>query len=327
MRYGLSGAGVVAWDEATQQWLCVAPHGGAPLLEILALTSDQQLALLEHARRRQATGVAPSGLPFPLQSLRAYALWESHMVNGAKGMVRRFAPPLLRHIAKGYELVTGQVFPALKPRANFYRYPQFYMSNHRSVIPDGAALSWPAFAGVLDFELEIGVVIARETRNPSPERAVDAIGGFVVMNDWSARDMQWDDTRKGTFGGLVKAKTFAGAMSAIVVTPDEVLPRWGDIRGRVRVNGDVWCEGSTANSMYGLGDMVAYAAWGESLRAGDVLSTGTLPGCCGLELGRFPQAGDAVRLEIDGIGTLTNTIEKKHQLNMETDLHRGTFCR
>ena len=59
---------------------------------------------------------------------------------------------------------------------------------------------------------------------------------------------------------------------------------------------------------HGLGAAVAYAARGESLGAGDVLSTGTLPGCCGLEMRRFPKAGDVVRLEVEAIGTLTNTI-------------------
>jgi 2-keto-4-pentenoate hydratase/2-oxohepta-3-ene-1,7-dioic acid hydratase in catechol pathway len=311
MRYGINEEGVVAWDAVNDHWLCISEVEGLSLLDVLALPLEKQHALLEDARGNRTTAAGPLGLPFELKSLRAYALWESHMINGAKGMVRLFAPPLLRGIANGYESVTGRPFPALKPKANFYRYPQFYMSNHRSVLPSGVTLAWPSFAQVLDFELEIGIVIAKEVCDPTPEQAIDAIGGFVVMNDWSARDTQWDDTRNGTFGGIVKAKTFAGGMSAIVVTPDEIMPRWTSLQGRVLVNGEVWCESSTANPMYGLGEMVAYAAWGEVLRPGDVLATGTLPGCCGLEMGRFPQPGDTVQLEIEGLGILTNIIGKK----------------
>ena len=106
----------------------------------------------------------------------------------------------------------------------------------------------------------------------------------------------------------MKAKTFARAMSAVVVTADEVLPRFDQLTGRVFVNDEQWAQSSTAGPLHGLGAAVAYAARGESLGAGDVLSTGTLPGCCGLEMRRFPKAGDVVRLEVEAIGTLTNTI-------------------
>ena len=73
-------------------------------------------------------------------------------------------------------------------------------------------------------------------------------------------------------------------------------------------SGEQWAQSSTAGPLHGLGAAVAYAARGESLGPGDVLSTGTLPGCCGLEMRRFPKAGDVVRLEVEAIGTLTNTI-------------------
>jgi 2-keto-4-pentenoate hydratase/2-oxohepta-3-ene-1,7-dioic acid hydratase in catechol pathway len=164
---------------------------------------------------------------------------------------------------------------------------------------------------VLDFELEIGVVIGRPVRDCTAEEGRRAIAGLCIVNDWSARDTQWDDTRNGTFGGVVKAKTFAGAMSAVVVSADEILPRWQSLRGRAAVNGEVWCEGATAGPTFDLGEAVAYAAMGETLLPGDLLSTGTLPGCCGLEIGRFIAPGDTVRLEIDGLGSLTNTVSQR----------------
>jgi 2-keto-4-pentenoate hydratase/2-oxohepta-3-ene-1,7-dioic acid hydratase in catechol pathway len=80
------------------------------------------------------------------------------------------------------------------------------------------------------------------------------------------------------------------------------------MRGRVRVDGELWCEGTTADPQHTLGAMLAYASAGEKLDAGDVISTGTMPGCCGLELDRWILPGQTVELEIDGIGTLTNRI-------------------
>ena len=77
--------------------------------------------------------------------------------------------------------------------------------------------------------------------------------------------------------------------------------------------GEVWCEGTTAGAVHDIGDMLAYASAGERLQAGDVISTGTFPGCCGLELDRWITPGQTVELEIDGIGTVTNTIVPDHK--------------
>jgi 2-keto-4-pentenoate hydratase/2-oxohepta-3-ene-1,7-dioic acid hydratase in catechol pathway len=76
----------------------------------------------------------------------------------------------------------------------------------------------------------------------------------------------------------------------------------------VRVDGEVWCEGSTAGAAHDVGEMLAHASAGERLDAGDIVSTGTMPGCCGLELDRWIEPGQTVELEIDGIGSLANKI-------------------
>jgi 2-keto-4-pentenoate hydratase/2-oxohepta-3-ene-1,7-dioic acid hydratase in catechol pathway len=73
----------------------------------------------------------------------------------------------------------------------------------------------------------------------------------------------------------------------------------------------VWFEGATAGAQHDIGEMLAYASKGERLDAGDVISTGTMPGCCGLELDRWIQPGQTVELEIDGIGTLRNRITRE----------------
>lgn len=307
MQLGRQGGRIVVMDEPRRRWVVVRDADDLPSL----LGREDWRGLVERSLADGVLGEAPDGLPFAQQSLRAFALWEAHMVNGARGMVRRFAPPALRRLAGAYERATGRVLPPLRPKSNYRKYPQFYVGNHRSLVPDGATVRWPAFSGVLDFELEIGVVIGRPVRDCTAEEGRRAIAGLCIVNDWSARDTQWDDTSNGTFGGVVKAKTFAGAMSAVVVSADEILPRWQSLRGRAAVNGEVWCEGATAGPTFDLGEAVAYAAMGETLLPGDLLSTGTLPGCCGLEIGRFIAPGDTVRLEIDGLGSLTNTVSQR----------------
>jgi hypothetical protein len=99
----------------------------------------------------------------------------------------------------------------------------------------------------------------------------------------------------------------ANSSGSDVVTADAV-PDWTAMRGRVRVDGELWCEGTTANSQHSLGAKLAYASAGEKLDAGELISTGTMPGCCGLELDRWIQPGQTVELEIDGIGTLANRV-------------------
>ncbi|MEU4690291.1 fumarylacetoacetate hydrolase family protein [Actinoplanes sp. NPDC023714] len=296
MRVGMRDGRVVGWDAGSGRWVVV----GDDLLTFLGggveavREAEQRFGT---AYREEAAG-EPTGLPLEPASLRCFALWESHMIAGARGLVAAFGTAGMRRFAGAFEKVTGRVPPPLRPKPGYYREPQFYLGNHRAFTADAEVVPWPSFARVLDFELELGMIIAREVRDCGTAEGRAAIGGFVVINDWTARDTQWEDTRRGTFGGVVKAKTFANSMSAVVVTADEWLPRWRELTGRVTVNNEIWAENQKNQLMYDLGAVVAYAARGERLRPGDVLSSGTLPGLCGLEIGRFPQPGDEVRLAL-----------------------------
>lgn len=277
--------------------------------DLLALLADPER--LETARRSldDAERADPSQavLPFRPRSIRAFMLWEDHVVNSSRVLVRRFFPAPAAKAVATFERVTGRTFPKLKPNARFREAPTFYVANHTSVLADGQDMWLPKHTQWLDFELELACVLARPLTDATPEEALDAVGGWFVLNDWSARDVQADDARRNIFGPVIKAKTFANSVGPDVVTPDE-LPDWTKATGRVRVDGEVWCEGTTANPQHSLGAMLAYASAGERLDAGDVISTGTMPGCCGLELDRWIEPGQVVELEIDGIGTLSNRL-------------------
>jgi 2-keto-4-pentenoate hydratase/2-oxohepta-3-ene-1,7-dioic acid hydratase in catechol pathway len=254
-----------------------------------------------------AADPAAAGLPFETHSLRAFSLWPSHYEGSARMLVKRFFPPPVRRVASAFERVTRRTFPPFKPNRRFYEVPAFYVGNHTAMLADGEEMPWPSHTEYLDFELELAFVLAHPLADPSPAEAREAIGGWLVLNDWSAREVQAEEARHGMFGPAVKSKTFANSIGPDVVTPDE-LPDWRAATGRVRVDGEVWCEGGTADPVHDVGEMLAHAAAGERLEPGDVISTGTMPGCCGLELDRWIRPGQTVELEIDGIGKLTNRI-------------------
>jgi 2-keto-4-pentenoate hydratase/2-oxohepta-3-ene-1,7-dioic acid hydratase in catechol pathway len=274
-------------------------------------TREAAAIALEAARGDAAVAADPAAatLPFRPRSLRAFMLFEAHVVQSARMLVKHFFPRPVVRVMEMYERVTrGGTFPPLKPKQAFYERPEMYVANHTAVLADGEPMWWPSHTRALDFELELAFVLARPLADATTAEGAAAIGGWVVLNDWSARDVQAEDARHSIFGPVVKAKTFANSLGCDVLTADAV-PDWQRMSGRVRVDGELWCEGSTAGAQHDVGAMLARASAGERLAAGDVFSTGTMPGCCGLELERWLRPGQTVELEIDGIGTLANRID------------------
>jgi len=250
-------------------------------------------------------------LPFEPRSLRAFSVYADHNVAAARTLVKRFWPKPAGAAIGGFERVTGRDFPALKPGGSFFEEPSFYIGNHTAFLGDGETLPWPGHTDFLDFELELGFVISREVADATPEEGAAAIGGFFVINDWSARDVQAHEYREGMFGPAVKSKSFATGIGADVVDASELLGRWNELRATVEVNGETWSATSTAGAAHSPGDLVAFASRGERVGPGDVFAMGTVPNGCGLELDRWVAPGDEVRLEIEGVGTLTNRVGER----------------
>ena len=187
---------------------------------------------------------AGAGLPFVPRSMRAFMLWESHVIQSSRMLVKHFFPAPAGGSSATFEK-TGRTFPKLKPNQRFWDTPTFYVANHTMVLADGQDMWWPSHTKSLDFELELACVLRAPLVDATPEEAVDAIGGWFVLNDWSARDVQADDARHNVFGPVVKSKTFANSIGSDVVTADAVR-RLEGATGRVRVDGELWCEGATA---------------------------------------------------------------------------------
>ena len=245
-------------------------------------------------------------LPFAPRTFRDFMLYEAHVVGATKGWLRRFNPRAYR-LVELYERLFKRPHPRLRPRPLWYRRPIHYVGNPLTFLTEGEAVPWPRYTQALDFELELGFVVVRPLgRDPSPEEAAAAIGGFFVLNDFSARDVQAAEMQSGF--GPVKAKNFATAIGLEVVSADEVLPRWQDFEGWVRVGGTEVCRGRAAGPRFDLGEAVAYAALGEGLVPGEAMATGTFPGCSGLEAGRLLAEGDEVEAAIEGIGAVRNPV-------------------
>jgi 2-keto-4-pentenoate hydratase/2-oxohepta-3-ene-1,7-dioic acid hydratase in catechol pathway len=232
-------------------------------------------------------------------------LYESHAIAAARGFVRTQMPAAF-HIVRAYEALTGKTFPRLKPHALWHRQPIYYMGNHLTFATDGEPVAMPSYARTLDYELELGFVLAQPLRDAPPETAEAAVGGFVVLNDFSARDVQLAEMASGF--GPQKSKHFRSAISNVVVTADEILPRWSALKGFVRLNGGLICEPSTAVARWPLGEVLAHASRSEQLYPGELFGSGTLPGGSGIETGHELKRGDVIEIGIEGIGTLSNPI-------------------
>ena len=310
-----TGSGWIGAAQALRATVPVLPEA-----DVLLWSSDI-VALLgapEEVRVRVADAAAqlptePDGgrvtaLPFSPRSFRDFMLYEQHAIDAARGFVRRFRPRAWP-VVRAYETLLGAPFPLLKPHRLWYRQPIYYMGNHLAFAAHGEDVAIPSYTRALDYELELGFVLARELYNASAEEAEAAIGGFVVVNDFSARDVQLDEMRSGF--GPQKAKHFRSALSSVVVSADEILPRWRALKGSVRINGALVAEPSTAGPRWSLGEALAHASRSERLHAGELFATGTLPGGSGLETGRLLAAGDLLEIGVLGVDTLSNRIVGK----------------
>jgi 2-keto-4-pentenoate hydratase/2-oxohepta-3-ene-1,7-dioic acid hydratase in catechol pathway len=184
--------------------------------------------------------------------------------------------------------------------------PLVFAKLRSSVIGPGEPIRIdPAVTTQVDWEVELGVVIGDVVRRASPEQALDAVFGYTVGNDVSARDVQFGD------GQWVRGKsldTFC-PLGPAVVTRDEV-PDPQALALRTLVNGEVVQDSSTAEMVFGVAELISFCSHSFTLLPGDVLLTGTPWGCGAFATPpRFLGGGDVVQVEVEGIGALTNPVE------------------
>jgi 2-keto-4-pentenoate hydratase/2-oxohepta-3-ene-1,7-dioic acid hydratase in catechol pathway len=185
-------------------------------------------------------------------------------------------------------------------------FPIFFNKQATCVVGPGDDLHMPRVSQLLDYEGELAIVIGSRCRHVSVERAHEVIAGYTIANDVSVRDWQLR-TPTMTMG---KSFDTHGPLGPWVVTADEL----GDPHAlaiRTYVNGELRQDGNTAEMVYDCFQQVAHLSEAFTLEPGDVIATGT-PAGIGAVRQPFPEGllkvGDAVRVEIDGIGALENKV-------------------
>jgi 2-keto-4-pentenoate hydratase/2-oxohepta-3-ene-1,7-dioic acid hydratase in catechol pathway len=213
-----------------------------------------------------------------------------------------------RHVA------TARRGRGLDMEAGWYERPVFYFSNPASLLGDGAEVHPPARSTKVDFELELAWVVGDDVRGADLDAAAEAVVGFTIMNDWSARDVQREEMAMSL--GPAKGKDFGTSLGPVLVTADEFDPRRGAMRAWV--NDRLYSEADLGECWWSVAEMTAYAAESSVVRAGDLFGSGTCGTGCILELSlthgeaAYPwlQVGDTVVLEIEGVGRLTNRVDR-----------------
>ena len=181
--------------------------------------------------------------------------------------------------------------------------PMWFAKFANSLIGSGEPILLPpAHADHVDYEAELAVVIGRAALRVSAERALDYVAGAMPFNDVTARDLQFQNPL-WTSGKAID--TFAPCGPALV-TLDEI----DDLQSltlRTRVNGETLQEGTTANQIFGVAEVVAWLSRTMTLLPGDIVATGT-PAGVGASKGRFLRGGDSVEVEVEGLGALVNPV-------------------
>lgn len=268
------------------------PDGLARLRTLLSRDAALDPFLLELASVKL---LAP--IPVPPQ-IRDCSVFAQHVRQGGAAMARLKAR------------LAGQPAPAAASDEipDVYRaQPIYYISNRFSVVGPDAVVTWPSYSSVMDFELEIAAVIGKGGRNIAADRAHEHIFGFSLFNDFSARDVQSREMEGWL--GPTKGKSFdsGNGLGPWIVTSDEL----GDptrLAVSVRVNGEVWATNSTAGMLHSFEAIIAFISRDETLYPGEIIASGTVGGCCGLEMDRFLKSGDVVEIEADRIGILRNKV-------------------
>jgi 2-keto-4-pentenoate hydratase/2-oxohepta-3-ene-1,7-dioic acid hydratase in catechol pathway len=186
--------------------------------------------------------------------------------------------------------------------------PMYYKANAAMVHGPGDTVPWPSMTSSLDFEIELAVVIGAPGRDVPLQEADAHIAGYLVMNDFTLRDVQKDElSLPMNLYGLSKAKDVGGyALGPCLVTPDEFA--FEDATFIVRLNGEEVVREGTEEMTWSFAELVEYSSRGEPIEPGDVLAGGAPPRGCGADIGRTLEPGDVIECEVSGIGVLRNVV-------------------
>jgi len=185
--------------------------------------------------------------------------------------------------------------------------PIVFAKYANTVIGPGEAIRIPPITEQADYEAELAVIIGRAARNVPESEAMDYVFGYTNANDVSSRDLQFSEGGQWTRSKSID--TFC-PLGPFIATKDEIEDPQ-NLSIRCVLNGEVMQDGTTSKMIFSVAELVSFLSQGMTLFPGDIIVTGTPPG---VGSARDPQVwlkdGDEVTIEIEGLGSLTNPIEK-----------------
>jgi fumarylacetoacetate (FAA) hydrolase len=296
-----------AWAVETDHLpnLRIPPDQVDPVLALLKAEGALEqtrvlLAVLEHEdvnRLKLATPLTNVTLHAPLAhptSVRDFYAFEQHVKTARAN--------------RGAEMIP-----------EWYELAIFYFTNHNAIVGPNDPVRRPKASQRLDFELEVAAVIGKRGIDIPAREADSYIAGYMVMNDWSARDLQMKEMKLNL--GPAKGKDFATTLGPYLVTPDEIADKRvsRDDKGSAydlemigRINGQETSRGNWKDIYFTFAQMIERASADVWLYPGDVLGSGTVGTGCLLELtkgqGPWLQPDDVVELEIERLGAVKNQV-------------------
>jgi len=225
------------------------------------------------------------------------------------GKILALAGNYTEHIKEG----GGKLGLADSPRNTTV--PRPFIMPATAVANPGDEIPWPAYSETIDYELELGVVIGRKVKAAPIEKALDAIAGYTIVNDVSARTVTFKKNRAerpwDEFYDWLNGKWADGfcPMGPYLLTADEIE----DVQNldmRLTVNGEVRQNANTSQMIHTVAQIVSFMSNLMTLEPGDVIATGT-PSGVGFPEGNFLKAGDKIEANIEKLGTLANSLGPK----------------
>jgi 2-keto-4-pentenoate hydratase/2-oxohepta-3-ene-1,7-dioic acid hydratase in catechol pathway len=230
-------------------------------------------------------------LPVPVQ-IRDVLCFLEHLQNAQRALLELLG-------------VSPDDVPPMNPR--FAEVPLYYKANRMGVIGPEAEIVRPAGCRMLDYELELGMIVGKQGKDIPRENAREYVFGYTIFNDVSARDLQGQEMPAGL--GPAKGKDFdtGNVFGPCIVTADAVDV--DDLTMIARLNGEEISRGSTRQMDHKVEDVVSYISRDETIYPGEIFGSGTVPLGSLVEHKRFLEDGDLIELEIEGIGVLRNRVE------------------
>lgn len=283
----------INWADSTSAAL-VLPHGLAPIRVLSGRDSSiDAISVIQSPLSEAEVAELTQSEALPMDSV----VFQSPLLNPPKNVLC-VGKNYIEHVHEGARAEGSTDMSAPK-------YPVWFTKAATSLLGSGGEiLRDEAFTEALDYEGELALVIGTEGKSIEPADAFDHIFGYTILNDVTARDVQ--QAHRQWFRGK-SADTYAPC-GPWIVTADEVTDA-ESLSLTTRVNGEVRQQDNTRNLLFDIATLVSDISQGMTLKPGDIIATGTPSGVAwGMDEPKFLLPGDVVEVEIEGIGTLRNTV-------------------